>query len=203
VHDDDLSERAGGFNQGDAVRAALVAAPEPDDPRRRPSRMPRLLALSALAALAALLTACGGQDDPTAADLADATVTVHFHDSSVPPEHHRSWEVVLDAERMSLLVDSYGTEVARAEEPMDAADWDAFVETLAETVVGLESAGDGDGCGGGTSIDLVIDGAGDADRTITASPCGDDAEARDAAERIEAVVEPFRDDLGLDAAVAT
>ena len=35
-------------------------------------------------------------------------ITYHFQDASVPPEYHRSYTVIVDKDRLTITVDSYG-----------------------------------------------------------------------------------------------
>lgn len=161
-----------------------------------------------LLVLGAGLAACGGEAAGRGADpvgLTDAVVTVRFQDSSVPPPYHRSWEVVVDRDDVTMVVTSYAAELARRTVPLAEADRAAFVAGLYDALDEIGTDDVGGPCPGGTSTELEVDDAGDRDRTVTAVPgCGaDDDRGERTAAAIEALVAPYRDGLGLDAAIRT
>lgn len=155
-----------------------------------------------LVTIALLLSACDDPEpDPEPATPADPTTTmvrVQFRDSSVPPEYHRSWDLVLDADGIELVVDSYGDVVAKEAARMPAEEWEEFVAGLAEDVedLGEPSTVDGD-CDGGTGMGLDVTGAGDADTSLAISNCNTDGNA-EMIERIKEMVRPFSDRVNLE-----
>jgi hypothetical protein len=158
--------------------------------------------------LCSSLTGCGGasadDDDTGPGSLAEALVVVRFHDSSVPPPYHRSWEVTVTPDEATMVVTSYSNELARRTVAVSEQDRAAFLADLPDALeeVGTEDAGET--CPGGTTTELEVDDAGDLDRHVTAAPsCDDDPHPGEVADAIEELVAPFRDDLGLDEAIRT
>lgn len=161
--------------------------------------------------LCPVLVACGGAsaDDPAAdpadaADVTDAVVVVRFNDSSVPPPYHRSWEVTVEPDEVSMVVTSYSNELARRAVPLSADDRAEFLAGLPDALDEIGTDDVGEVCPGGTSTELEVDDAGDLDRQVSAAPgCGEGPRGEQVADAIEELVAPFREDLGLDEAIET
>jgi hypothetical protein len=127
---------------------------------------------AAIAALA-LLTTCGDDSDGTSVDPETASLVYEFHDSSVPPEFHRSYTLTADATSANLVVDSYGDVLHDVTEPMDSAVWEETVQAAAQLEDGSDTTSEG--CAGGTSEELHLR---DADREVIdvfVDHCGADA----------------------------
>ena len=139
-----------------------------------------------------------GSDGSGGSLVDDATeVTYHFHDSSVPPEYHRSYLVTATDGEVHIVVDSYGDVLHDETAILDTATFDAVLEEID----GLESSrAEDDGCTGGTSSELVVTDADDsALRSISTSSCGSD---RADGEDIEAVVQPLLAGFDMDTLLA-
>ncbi|MEJ7831535.1 MAG: hypothetical protein WKF79_01345, partial [Nocardioides sp.] len=113
-------------------------------------------------------------------------------DSSVPPEYHRSWVLLLDRTEISVVVDSYGDVVGEKTAPMPPKLWQGFTEDLPRDLSRLGDPGDAEDCVGGPSITLLIEDAGEGiDREVDVSSCGDDF------DQVKVLVEPFSDAIDL------
>ncbi|KRF13947.1 hypothetical protein ASG90_14140 [Nocardioides sp. Soil797] len=146
------------------------------------------------------LAACddGGTTDAQPADPATTSVHVHFTDSSVPPEYHRSWDLTLDQDTVHLVVDSYGDVIADETVDMPADEWNDFVDGLADAVGDLDDPESGDeGCSGGTSMSLDVDDAGDAETSLEVDNCANDHNEA-ISDDIESLVKPFTELVQLD-----
>lgn len=55
-------------------------------------------------------------------------VVLRYRDGSVPPEYHRSYVIVVEAEQVTATVDVYGDEIAGANYEMPRSDWSALQE---------------------------------------------------------------------------
>lgn len=161
--------------------------------------MKRTLGAFLLVVLAPLTACDGGGGSATAAEPADPATTtlhVHFTDSSVPPEHHRSWDLTLDQDTVHLVVDSYGDVLTDETVDMPAGEWEDFVEELEDGLDGIADPEDVEMCPGGTSISLDVSGAGDQDTSIEAHNCAGSNE--DTRADIRSLVERFTDLVDLD-----
>ncbi len=144
--------------------------------------------------LAAVVVSAGCGQSTTAGDDAlltdDSIVAFAFHDSSVPPEYHRSVALVVSKDESRIVIDSYGEVLADESVPTPAAVWTQLAETIDE-VSGLSVTNEAEGCAGGTSVDLTVS-DGDA-RLVDLAPqfCGGTNETVGAA--IDAWIAPARD----------
>jgi hypothetical protein len=115
--------------------------------------------LVGLVVMSSALVACSSDTGETAGGLPDdATVTYAFHDSSVPPEYHRSETLTVTKGQAHLVIDSYGDVLADETVATPAAVWDELGRTLPE-VSSLEAETVELGCTGGTSADLTVESA--------------------------------------------
>ena len=119
--------------------------------------MRALIGVGAAALLAVgLMSGCSGSDEDASQGLSqDAVVSYAYHDSSVPPQYHRSESLTVTQGEAHLVIDSYGDVLADERVPTPTAVWDLLGSTL-PSVEGLEAQPDEDDCTGGTGIDLVI-----------------------------------------------
>lgn len=135
------------------------------------------LRMTAAVALAAVALTAGCDSGPSAPEhqfsAADTTITFSFTDSSVAPEHHRSFVLTIVDGRGTIVVDSYGDETARDEQPVSS---DAVEDLLASYNAGelAEAFGPTDpetGCAGGTAVGLTLEDD-EATATTSISQCG-------------------------------
>lgn len=157
----------------------------------------------------AMLAACGDDDDPdvtsstatedtttettTEALALDHTVVrYHFGDSSVPPEHHRSYTVTVSKTKARIVVDSYGDVLHRATEPIDEQTWAGLVGDVSAM---LEDGGEYDseeGCAGGTSrgLEATNPDSGEEYLQISVDLCGGDEEGAQIADDVDSAIAP-------------
>ena len=86
----------------------------------------------------------------------NAMITYAFHDSSVPPRYHRSVTLTVTRKSMHIVVDSYGTVLADQTRVTPDAVWHGLVAGVS-TIDGRSVEVPGQGCTGGTRIDILID----------------------------------------------
>lgn len=86
----------------------------------------------------------------------DAVVTYAFHDSSVPPQYHRSVTLTLTCEQAHIVIDSYGTVLAEQTRSTSLETWRWLSGTIS-TVATLTVQKPAQGCTGGTSMDIHVD----------------------------------------------
>lgn len=129
--------------------------------------------LIAALATGAVLAACSsGSPDSTSEGLpGDATVTYAFHDSSVPPQYHRSETLTVTKDQAHLVIDSYGDVLADETVATPADVWDELGRTLPE-VTSLEAETVELGCTGGTSADLTVESGGEMIVDLSPEFCG-------------------------------
>lgn len=174
----------------------------------------RLLTSAALLPLVLSVAACGDDDSgpgPTdgitdyelvPADPETTRVRVEFTDSSVPPEYHRSWVLLLDRTEISVVVDSYGDVVGEKTAPMPRNVWQEFTEDLPRELSALGDPAEGEECDGGTAISLLVEDAGEAiDREIDVSSCSDGND--EIIDQVIALVEPLSDKVDLPRLIET
>lgn len=150
--------------------------------------MKRLAALLLLAVLAS--TACDADNGSTKAATTTDLVTYHYGDSSVPPEHHRSFTVTADADEARIVVDSYGDVLHDVTAPMDAATWTNLVEAVAAREGEDVARPDEGGCTGGTTRQLIATDGDERSLAIEVAPCGGDEVAAEIAADVDAVIAP-------------
>lgn len=159
----------------------------------------RLPAAAVVVLAGALLVASSCADDAgagaVALDPATTRVEYRFHDSSVPPEFHRSYSISVADGEARMVVDVYGDEIHDVTATVDD-------ETLARLVDGIEAldvrtSRARDGCTGGTARELMATDADvdDADAVpaleVYTEVCGGAGESD--ADAIDAAVAPVRD----------
>lgn len=107
----------------------------------------------------------------------DAVITYAFHDSSVPPQYHRSLTLTVTREESRIIVDSYGTVLADKTSSTPPDVWATLAENLPSIRhLSLESAAEG--CVGGTAFDLTIESQGERQVDLSADSCsGTNADA--------------------------
>lgn len=152
-------------------------------------RTPTTLLLSALLMLAT--AACGaeretspGDDESAGPDPATVKVSVSWVPRSTPEEYENGESLTLSADG---IVHEQGQD-GPSTEPMDPQEWEDFVADLPDDLEGIED--EETSCTGGGATMLTVKGAGDLDRTVSASVCG--GEAPPTAERIDELVADFR-----------
>ena len=117
-----------------------------------------------------LLTGCSSMSQSGLPD--DAVIEYRFNDSSVPPQYHRSYDLIVDRENTRIVVDSYGDILADTSVPTTDAVWNSLSAGFTD-VENATSASSEAGCTGGTSSSVKVI-AGDATLVdIFEERCGD------------------------------
>ena len=160
--------------------------------------MRRVLILTAVAMAA--LSGCGVNDSfPLVGLDPDLTqIDYRFTDSSVPPEYHRSYELSARADGVTIVVDSYGDVLHEGTGSIDDATWQAVLRSVA--TLEIDSAGEPDGCVGGTSRELHV--TGDADPLLDARVTVCDEKGAAVAAVIDAFVAPLLTPFDMEALLA-
>jgi len=78
-------------------------------------------------------------------------ITYHFGDASVPPEYHRSYAIRVTADKVNIVVDSYGDILANKEYEITDKQFHDIKNSLEINNIRNCMLGDGEGCSGGTS----------------------------------------------------
>lgn len=153
-------------------------------------------------ALIALASAGCGQSQDSSSSSAfpdDAVVTYRFHDSSVPPEFHRSITLTASSTTSRIVIDSYGDVLADESVPTTRSAWERLADSF-DDVLGLTVETPDEGCAGGTSIDVQVVGDGTVIVDLSPQFCGDvNTGVEDA---IDAWIAPLRDQFAPTAVLA-
>lgn len=173
---------------------------------RRPVRSGSRLVLAAVVAVTTV--ACGvagagpaerstGRFEPS-----DTELVVRFRDASVPPQHHRSYELTVVGGEAHVVVDSYG-DVLHDETVTIADDvWARFVSGLDEQVDDIgETETTADDCVGGTSMSVEITSA-DAEFEREVGDCGSPRN-EEIADRLDRLLAPIEEAVHLEALTAS
>lgn len=90
--------------------------------------------------------------------LAGATqVTFRFKDSSVPPQYHRSYSIVVTPKSIRKTIDSYGKVLGDGTAAFDQARFDKVLAAIARHQLARREPATGDGgCTGGTSHAIEV-----------------------------------------------
>jgi len=110
------------------------------------------------------------QERGVVADLPDQIV-YRFTDAPVPPEGHRSYTLTVTAGQVAVVVESYGTVVARRDRPLAAGELDRLLTLFDDCRIRHLDRSEDPGCTGGTRESLTIQRAGEA-FTGTLDHCG-------------------------------
>jgi hypothetical protein len=184
--------------------AAAVAAARPASAHAAAGRVAGAGAAGALVVLlaAACATEAGGDGGP-ALDPATAEVAYQFHDSSVPPEYHRSYTITVQRGEARMVVDSYGDVLHDVTEDVDDETWAEVLDRVGALRVSGRVGSDD--CTGGTASELQAQDAthtpGDGAVAVFAAPCG--GEGSGAAEAIDTAIEPVVDLFDTEELLAT
>lgn len=88
-------------------------------------------------------------------DKVDA-VEYHFQDASIPPEYHRSYSIKVTADKLNVVVDSYGDILAEKEVALAAGLFDKLIETINNAKLVETDFGVNVPCDGSTTENLQI-----------------------------------------------
>lgn len=115
--------------------------------------------LIALSLLAVLLNICGPVDggDTTLQVTSFEQVTYTFADASVPPDHHRSFEIVVTEDLATRWYHSYGDTITYEEEVMTPFLWENVLNAFEEAGLHACRMMENDGCTGGTTVSVTTE----------------------------------------------
>lgn len=116
-------------------------------------------------------------------------VTYEFQDSSIPPEYHRSVELIVGEQDARIVVDSYGDVLADETTATPANVWSQLTEGL-ETLAALTVDGPVEACVGGTSVRVVVVDGAETLVDLVIDQCG--GSAREATDAVDQWIEPAR-----------
>jgi hypothetical protein len=162
--------------------------------------------LPALCILLATIGACGTIDgENTMAQTTIKEITYHFGDASVPPDYHRSYTITVTANRVKIVVDSYGDILADEEYEITAQQFDDIQRSLEKNNIENCTLGEDEGCTGGTSERISY--VNDKNETFSGSVyhcggkdtgnlCGDIGSFADAVKKLVPNVEELLDIRG-------
>lgn len=78
-----------------------------------------------------------------------------FHDSSVPPEYHRSYTIVLSKGSIEKLVDSYGDTISYQSNKVDPGVIQGIHKVFEKAnIEKCQNPTDDEGCSGGTAVSI-------------------------------------------------
>jgi hypothetical protein len=98
------------------------------------------------------IDACGNHDgENKVTQTTIQEITYHFGDASVPPNYHRSYTITVTADRVKIVVDSYGEILADEEYEITAKQFDDIQRSLESNKIRNCTLADDEGCTGGTS----------------------------------------------------
>jgi hypothetical protein len=101
-----------------------------------------------------LFFAC--EDSLTITEDDFSSITYSFHDSSVPPQYHRSYDITVSPKDVRVQVDSYGDILASDQFEISASDVSNLIKTINNAKLKSGNSEPGEGCDGGTSESLSI-----------------------------------------------
>ncbi|MEO9533910.1 MAG: hypothetical protein ABJG68_02860 [Crocinitomicaceae bacterium] len=83
-------------------------------------------------------------------------IVYNFHDSSVPPEYHRSYEITMTPTAVGIVVDSYGDILHEKEYPISSEEFSSFIGFVNASDITACKPAEPEPCSGGTSEGLEI-----------------------------------------------
>ena len=83
-------------------------------------------------------------------------IVYNFHDSSVPPEYHRSYEIIMTPTSVGITVDSYGDILNQKEYTISSEEFSSFISFVNASDITACKPAETEPCSGGTSESLAI-----------------------------------------------
>ncbi len=77
-------------------------------------------------------------------------ITYHFGDASVPPDYHRSFTITISADKVRIIVDSYGEILADELSKSSSKQFDEIRKSFKSNKITNCTLGEDEGCSGGT-----------------------------------------------------
>ena len=98
---------------------------------------------------------CGGEINENVWKQADK-IEYSFHDSSLPPDYHRSYTIVVTPQTASISVTSYGTKLLNETYKVETEKFKSVVGSLRGLGIKQQKAKDVNPCSGGTAESLRL-----------------------------------------------
>ena len=83
-------------------------------------------------------------------------IVYNFHDSSVPPQYHRSFEITVTKTSANIIVDSYGDTLATASKELAEGEFEEFVSVINDAKLTNSKPKNDLACSGSTAESLKI-----------------------------------------------
>jgi len=83
-------------------------------------------------------------------------IVYRFTDASVPPEYHRSYTIKVTANRVHIVVDSYGDVLADKDYEIPSSQFNGLLDFFKKNMIRNCTLDKGDGCTGGTSNKISL-----------------------------------------------
>jgi len=77
-----------------------------------------------------------------------------FHDASVLPEYHRSYDITITKDKICKLIHSYGDTISYITIKIAAKNFYKLLTTFSDSKISNCQLGDSDGCTGGTGVSI-------------------------------------------------
>ena len=104
----------------------------------------------------------------------EALITYRFHDSSVPPEYHRSYEITITKNEVHCVVDSYGDILQDKKNDINDSQYTKLIQFINDAKLKPYASDTDVQCSGGTSENLKIT-QGDKSYSASLDHCGKNA----------------------------
>lgn len=130
--------------------------------------MPHTLLLFAI-----LLLGCKSPELTSSSDTTTIDQLIYkFHDSSVPPQYHRSYVITITSETIKKRVHSYGETISEDEHECTPEEFNAVLAAFKKAKIKNCKLPEDRGCSGGTGVSVITSKAGEAVFQGYRSDCG-------------------------------
>jgi hypothetical protein len=120
-----------------------------------------------------VVVACNNEKSTKQTDETNnSTFIYHFHDASVPPQYHRSYQIKVMPSMALLTVDSYDSILLRDSATLTTDAYNNFSESIRKLNIQKKANEDPGGCTGGTSDELELFGGTKEEIKGTMYHCG-------------------------------
>lgn len=116
--------------------------------------MKKNILMTFLSSASVVLSLCGCQGSSEIGETvwnSTDKIEYRFNDSSVPPEYHRSYSLVVTPESADIYVDSYGKQLLNKTYKIDSKQFGKVVEELRGLGIKKQKSKDVNPCSGGTT----------------------------------------------------
>lgn len=103
-----------------------------------------------------LFILCMACSDPQNSPSQYTKFVYKFHDSSVPPEYHRSFTITVTHNTIEKMVDSYGDTISYEKKEIESEKFSALKKIVTEAEISNCTTSGKDNCTGGTGISIYF-----------------------------------------------